>query len=134
MSPDTQQNALYTLYFLILHNWQPVLYLGGLMWYFLKAYLSPTRGKILLIGGFALLLFSFEYSKHIQDSLVEQTRNSLITERQSVRVERVIHLTLNRAIPIGGPILGWIVVVSGMIMEWHPFKKKYTHLVRSPIN
>ena len=91
--------------------------------------MHPTRGKILLLGGFALLLFSFEYSKHIEDSLVEQTRNSLITERQSARVERVIHLVLSRAIPIGGPIIGWVIVASGTVMEWRPAKKRYTDSV-----
>ncbi|MEI7652655.1 MAG: hypothetical protein WCJ70_00045 [bacterium] len=129
MSPDTQQNFLYTIYFLLLHNWQPMLYFGGLCWYFFRAFMHPTRGKILLLGGFALLLFSFEYSKHIEDSLVEQTRNSLITERQSARVERVIHLVLSRAIPIGGPIIGWVIVASGTVMEWRPAKKRYTDSV-----
>lgn len=117
MSPDTQQNILYTTYFLLLHNWQPLLYFGGLLLSFFMGFLHPTRGKILLIGGFALLLFTFEYTKHIQDALVEQTRNSLITERQSARIERAIHLALNRAIPIGFPILGWMAVVGEACMS-----------------
>jgi hypothetical protein len=125
MSPDTQQNILYTVYFLLLHNWQPILYFGGLILSFLAGFVRPTRGKILLIGGFALLLFTFEYTKHIQDALVEQTKNSLITERQSARIERAIHLALNRAIPIGFPILGWIAVIGGSISELTPHKKRY---------
>ncbi len=125
MSPDTQQNILYTIYFLLLHNWQPILYFGGLCWYFFRGFMRPTRGKILLLGGFALLLFSFEYTKHIQDSLLEQTRNSLITERQSARVERVIHLALNRAIPWGAPLVGWALVGVGGVMELTGRKKDY---------
>ncbi|MEI6326593.1 MAG: hypothetical protein WCO78_00555 [Candidatus Roizmanbacteria bacterium] len=125
MAPDTQQNIFYTVYFLLLHNWQPMFYFCGLLSSFAWSYMKPSRGKILLLLGFALLLFSFEYSKHIEDPLVEQTRNSLITERQNQKVERVIHLALSRAIPVGLPILGWIVIGSGTWMELTRHKKRY---------
>lgn len=125
MAPDTQQNIFYTVYFLILHNWQPMFYFSGLIVSFGWSYWKPSRGKILFLLGFALLLFAFEYSKHIEDPLVEQTRNSLITERQNYKVERVIHLALSRAIPIGLPILGWSIIGVGSWHELTSRRKRY---------
>jgi hypothetical protein len=54
-----------------------------------------------MIVGFSLLLLGFEYNKHIMEPLMEQTKNSLITERQSYRIARVVEIVLGKLLPIG---------------------------------
>lgn len=97
MSPDTQQNISVMAKLLVGHNFFAILFLGSTILSTLYALWKPTRGAILLIIGFALLLFAFEYEKHIADALIEQTKGSLITERQSYRLEWIVEKILGKA-------------------------------------
>lgn len=74
--------------------------------------------------GFALLLLSFEYMKHIQDPLLEQTKQSLITERYSSRVERVITVSVRRGAPIALTAGGITALFLGSVMELYTLKKR----------
>ena len=125
ISPDTQQNILYALYFLILHNYIAIGFTSGLAITTIMGLLHPSRGRILLMIGFALLLLSFEYSKHIQDPLLEQTKQSLITERYSSRLERVITLSVSKGAPFALTVGGITAVICGLGLEIYPlFKRK----------
>ena len=117
IAPDTQQNIFYTLYFIILHNFEAILYSIGIVISLLLALYRPTRGKILAMWGFIILLFAFEYDKHIAESLTQQTLNSLITERQSLRIEYYITKILTKAVPFALPVLGWLLVVVGIFFD-----------------
>lgn len=123
MAPDTQQNLIYTVYFTIAHNFLAMTYLGGIIMSVILGLLKPKRYLILLTIGFALLLFGFQYEKHIVDSLREQTTNALITERQSFRIQRVIDVTLGKALPFFVTIGGiGSIVLSGLV--WYFFDRK----------
>ena len=74
--------------------------------------------------GFALLLLSFEYSKHIQDPLLEQTKQSLITERYSSRLERVITLSIDRVAPYTLTVGGVTGICIGGFLELHTLIRK----------
>lgn len=126
MAPDTQQNILYTVYFLLIHNYQPVLYSLGILLSLGLALYKPTRAGIIMMWGFIILLFAFEYSKHILEPLKEQTTNSLITVRQSFRIERIIHIILARLIPLGLPLLGWLMVVAGSYFQYIRLRENFT--------
>ena len=117
ISPDTQQNILYTIYFILIHNFEAVLYVVGILLMTGWALYKPTRGKIVMLWGFIILLFAFEYSKHILEPLKEQTIQSLITERESIRIEYYITKILTRAVPFGLPILGWMLVGIGAFFD-----------------
>ena len=117
ISPDTQQNILYTAYFILIHNVQALLYVVGIITVTTWALYKPTRGKIVMLWGFIILLFAFEYSKHILEPLKEQTIQSLITQRESVRIEYYITKILTRAVPFGLPILGWMLIVIGAFFD-----------------
>lgn len=117
MAPDTQQNLLYTVYFIILHNWEAIFYASGIILTTLWMFYKPTRAKILIMWGFIMLLFVFEYNKHILEPLREQTINSLITERQSWRIADTINRVTMRIIPRGVPILGWILIILGSYLQ-----------------
>src|SRR3989338_11337040 len=116
-APDTQQNILYTAYFIGLHNFEAVLYSTGIIFTTLWMLYKPSRAKILILWGFIFLLFSFEYKKHIVEGLTEQTINSLITERQSYRIERYVNVTLNKLLPLALPLAGWILIVGGTVLK-----------------
>jgi hypothetical protein len=66
--------------------------------------------------GFALLLFAFEYEKHIADALILQTKGSLITERQSLRIDWLVDKILGKA---ATPLLylsGFASLAAGVYM------------------
>ena len=117
MSPDTQQNLFYTLYFLIQHNFIALTYSIAIILITFHILWKPTRGKILILWGFIILLFAFEYSKHILEPLREQTIQSLITERQSIRIEYYIDKFLIKIVPLGLPIFGWMLISIGFFFD-----------------
>lgn len=124
IAPDTQQNLIYTVYFILIHNFQAILYSLGMIimtgWILYK----PTRSKFLIFWGFVILLFAFEYNKHILDPLVEQTRNSLITERQSWRLERYINIIIAKLVPLVLPLFGWFLIIGGILMKYLKIEDK----------
>lgn len=120
IAPDTQQNFLYALYFLIRHNALPILYLCALTLSTIWALIRPTRAKILCMIGFSLLLFAFQYEKHIQEPLLTQTRNSLITERSSQRVDRAISLVVEDVAHRTFNAMGVISLISATFMLIQP--------------
>ena len=124
MALDTQQNILYTAYFIGLHNFEAVLYSFGIIFTTLWMLYKPSRAKLLMLWGFIFLLFAFEYKKHIVEGLTEQTINSLITERQSYRIERYVNVILNKLVPLGLPLAGWSLIVFGIILPFTRLEDK----------
>ncbi len=117
MAPDTQQNVIYTVYFIFLHNFEAILYSIGIIVTTLLAIYKPTRGRILIMWGFVILLFAFEYEKHILEPLKEQTLNSLITQRESIRIEYYVTKILTKAVPLLLPLFGWFLIVTGIFFD-----------------
>lgn len=123
MAPDTQQNFLVAGMLLVEHNFFALFFLGGVILSVALGLWKPSRGAILLVVGFALLLFAFEYQKHIVDGLLEQTRGSLITERQSYRLEWLLDKTFGKILPPLFYFLGTVVTAVGGYMEFMFLKK-----------
>jgi hypothetical protein len=123
MAPDTQQNFLVAGMLLVEHNFFALFFLGGVILSVALGLWKPSRGAILLMVGFALLLFAFEYQKHIVDGLLEQTRGSLITERQSYRLEWLLDKTFGKILPPLFYFLGTVVTAVGGYMEFMFLKK-----------
>ena len=73
--------------------------------------------------GFIILLFGFEYNKHILEPLREQTRNSLVTERRSYRIEYAVDRITMRILPRGLPLLGWLLIIAGGFFEVKNLRK-----------
>lgn len=113
MSPDTQQNFLVAGMLLVEHNFFALVFFGGIIVSAAIALYKPSRGSVLMLIGFALLLFAFEYQKHILDGLLEQTKGSLITERQSYRLEWLLDKTFGKILPPFFYLIGSICTVAG---------------------
>lgn len=116
MAADTQQNLFYALYFTITHNMEAIVYLGCMMLACGIALIKPTRAMILIMLGFGLLLFGFQYNKHILEPLKQQTTQALITERQSTRTQMAIDLTLAKFLPMAFPLAGWGSITLGSMI------------------
>jgi len=131
MAPDTQQNVLYTILFLIEHNALALIYTTAIIFVTGHLLWKPTRGKVLILWGCILLLFAFEYSKHILEPLKEQTIQSLITQRKSVRIEFYITKFLTKIVPFALPIFGCILIGIGIFFDtlWKRFQDIYTKLL-----
>ena len=123
ITPELQQNIFYTVYFTLAHNFAAILYFGGSICFAVLAVWRPKRSFVLLLLGFMILLFGFEYQKHIEDSLRTQTLNSLITIQEHNQVRRVVNATFVKLIPWGLPLAGWSLVGYGSYLLYTERKK-----------
>lgn len=116
MTPDLNQNLLHTGYLLFAHNYIVFAYFFGLL---LSVFLSlkhPSRFATLLIIGFALLTFSFEYDKHIIDGLRNQTIQSLITDKPHYTVQKWVDLVISDLLPILLYSGGWLNLFLALVL------------------
>jgi hypothetical protein len=121
---DLRQNIFYTVYFTVTHN-LPVFFYGiGILVFAILAILKPKRSYILLLLGFIILLFAFEYQKHILDGLKEQTINALITIQEHNTVRRIVNIVLVKALPLLMPLVGWLLVCGGGYLYWQGKKER----------
>lgn len=111
MPADVRQNIFYTLYFIVLHNFWAIIYVIGMVTSISLALYRPTRAYILFFLGFTVLFFNFEYNKHIAEGLREQTLNSLVTERASATIPRILNIALIRLPPLILPLIGWGLIL-----------------------
>lgn len=124
LTPDIKQNLIITLYLSFTHNYILFAYLIGLLVSVVIAIKQPSRFIILLLIGFAILAFSFEYDKHIITSFRKQTLTSLITETPHYRLQKYLNLIISEAIPILLYLTGWIFIYSAIITAGLQKKKK----------
>lgn len=107
VSGDLRQNIIVTVYLLFTHNYIAIAYFLGMgLGVFLSIY-KPSRFSTFILLGFAILLFSYEYDKHIIAGLREQTLKSLITVTPHFRLARYINLLLSDLLPVLLYIAGW---------------------------
>lgn len=113
LTPELKQNIFYTVYFTVTHNVPVFVYGTGILVSAVLAILKPKRSYVLFLLGFIILLFAFEYQKHILDGLKEQTINALITIQEHNLVRRIINIVLIKLLPIGMPVVGWSFILLG---------------------
>lgn len=124
MPADLKQNIFYTILFIAMHNFAAIFYAAGIVFSAVLLFIRPSRWGILFLFGFIILLFSFEYNKHIVEPLKEQTLNSLITLQEHNKVRRVVNLVLVKGLPRGLPLLGWTLVATGVGLKIFSRKNK----------
>ena len=99
MAPDTLQNLIISIRLLFAHNFLMITFSLFFVYAFIACYRNPNRASLLMMMGSLLLLFYLEYQKHIKLPLLEQTRDSLITARYSVRIDIFVARLINKIIP-----------------------------------
>lgn len=125
ITPDLKQNLFYMIFFTVTHNAPVIIYSLGIVYAVINSLIKPSRGSVILLLGFILLLFGFEYNKHILEGLREQTINALITIQEHNKVRRIINIVTLKAIPFLTPLLGWIMVITGIYLIF--IRKKKLH-------
>lgn len=123
MAPDLQQNVIITFYLLFSHNYEAFAFFVGILIGVILAFYRPSRFALLILLGFAILLFSFEYDKHIIVGLREQTLKSLITTTPHFKVARIVNLLLSDIMPILLYVAGWGMVFTAIISAALKIKK-----------
>lgn len=116
MPADLQQNILYMVFFIITHNFFALLAACGIALFAVLSLWKPSRPKLLILFGCAILLFGIEYDKHIAKALQQQTTNSLITIQPHNKVKRAVDLSLTKALPLGLPLLGIAFIAAGVLV------------------
>lgn len=106
-----------TAYLTFSHNQIAIAFFIGIIVALLLAIYKPSRTNILLIIAFSLLLFGFEYDKHIVTPLQEQTLNSLNLDQSDAGAKKVISYSLTVLVPIGLFILGWGIIFLSFIYQ-----------------
>ncbi|MBI4009415.1 hypothetical protein HY357_04215 [Candidatus Roizmanbacteria bacterium] len=124
MAPDLKQNLAVTLYLLFSHNYIAFVYLMGVIISATLAILKPSRFATLILIGFIVLLFSFEYDKHLIVPFREQTMKSLITETPHYRLQKLIDITIAEIFPILFYIVGWLLIFAAVIFAAFKLGKK----------
>lgn len=110
MNADLQQNIIVTLYLLFSHNYEAIAYFTGLVISIALAIYRPSRLTTFAFLGFAILLFSFEYDKHIITGFREQTLKSLITVQPHFKLQRILNLLISDLFPVLFYVTGWFFV------------------------
>lgn len=116
ITPDLKQNILYTMYFTITHNVPVFVYGTAILVSIVLAIIKPSRSYLFFLLGFIVLLFAYEYQKHILDGLKEQTINALITIQEHNKVRRLVNIILVKAAPILLPLTGWGFILVGVYL------------------
>jgi len=116
LTPDLKQNIAYTVFFTVTHNLPVFIYGAGIAVFALLAVIKPRRSFIFFLLGCIILLFSFEYEKHMLDGIKEQTINALITIQEHNTVRRIINIVLVKALPFLLPLSGWSLILGGVYL------------------
>ena len=124
IAPDLQQNIFVTIYLLFSHNYIPFAYFTGMIIGIILSVYRPSRFATFVLLGFAILLFSYEYDKHIIEGLRQQTIQSLITTQPHYRLQRIIDLTLTELLPVLFYLAGWVFLFGAIIFAALQMGKK----------
>ena len=110
ITPDLGQNILVTIYLLFSHNYIAFAYFIGLIISIALAIYRPSRFTTFAFLGFAILLFSFEYDKHIIEGFRQQTINSLITATPHFKVQKLADVIITHLLPVLFYVTGWLFI------------------------
>ena len=124
ITPDLKQNIFYTVYFTVTHNALALFYFCGILIAIGLSLYRPSRKSIFLLLGFIILLFGFEYNKHILEGLREQTLNALITVQEHNKVRRIINIITLKLLPLFLPVAGWGLVLSSLYLYLKQYKSR----------
>ena len=115
VTPELQQNIFVTVYLLFSHNYIAFAYFIGMVIGIGLSLNRPSRFATFILLGFAILLFSYEYDKHIIDAFRQQTVRSLITIQPHYKLQKIIDLLITEILPILFYVLGWVMIFTALI-------------------
>lgn len=102
-------NLINTAFSFYSHNWEFVYFGGFGLLCFLRLVLKPSRYYALLLLGFIVLLFEFEYSKHLIGHVRENVTD-LILVNPAKRSFGLADSFFSKLLPILMQAFGWLCV------------------------
>ena len=116
VSAQLQQGLFNLIYFTWLHNAQAIAYLAGCILTLYLLYKKPNRRYLVLLIGFLVLSFEFQYNKHIVEPLQEQTLQTVLEQgAQGLRFQKYLDLLLQKLVPLSLYLIGWGSIFVGII-------------------
>ena len=110
-----KQAAISTLFATFLHNQYAIAFTVGIIVSTALLLYKPKRHTVLYLIAFAILLISFEYSKHIAKALEQQTINSMALTDGGAMVW--LKRTLQKILPLLFFITGWGTLFLAIILQ-----------------
>lgn len=123
MTQANQQGLFQLVYWTWLHNYEVIALAFGALLAILLMMKNPKRIYLLFFLGFSLLIFQFEWTKHIAQSLEQQTLQTVIVSDTQTKAKKLIDFTLNRLVPFATYLSGWGLIFMGMILGGRNTKK-----------
>lgn len=115
-------NLINTAFSFYSHNWQFV-YFGAFAGFcFIRLIIKPSRFYVLLLLGFLLLLFEFEYAKHLIPHVKENVTDLILVDsgRKSFSLADTF---FSKLLPIFMQGLGWFLIFISLFFV-HKDKEK----------
>lgn len=117
-------NLLTTIYSFYSHNAPLVFYGIIVVLLFIKLLIKPSRLTAFLLLGFAVLLFNFEYGKHIFSQVKSHWLDLIFPEGTRFTKYNVLRVLLENVLPIVLDILGWGIITAALIIGVKGSNKK----------
>lgn len=124
VTPDLTQNIIVTIYLLFTHNYIAIAYFVGLVISIALSLYRPSRFTTFAFLGFAILLFSYEYDKHIISGFREQTIKSFITMQPHYKLQKILELIISDFLPVLFYITGWLFIYLAIFYGARKIGKK----------
>ena len=109
------QGIFQLIYFTYLHNQLVIGMLAAALvslWLLIK---KPTRQLVFFFLGFLILIFHFEYQKHIVQDLADQTISTLFLEEGHYRFRWLTKVAIYHGLPLLMWLAGWGSIILGLI-------------------
>lgn len=111
MNSDLIKNTIVTFYSFYEHNALVFYYGLALLAVITRLFIKPTRYYVLLVLGLILLIFSFEYQKHLIPHFFSHLLDPIIDPNTHARTYQYSSLFLTRVLPILLDFAGWLLIV-----------------------
>jgi hypothetical protein len=118
-------NIFSTIYSTFDHNNLVIAYVAAAFLAALLVFRRPNRFHLLLLFGFSLLAFNYEYEKHLIAPLRDQTLKALAPNPAvHIKTQYYTEIFLSVLVPIGLYSIGWGLLFWAMISGGKQVGKK----------
>lgn len=122
---DLTSSLFSTIYATFDHNNLVIAYFVATLISAFLVFRRPNRFHLLLLFGFAILTFNFEYEKHLIAPLRDQTLSAIAPNPNlHIKTQKFVEIFLSILVPIGLYILGWGLIFTAMFIGGQNHGKK----------
>ncbi|MBQ6450159.1 hypothetical protein IJJ08_04670 [bacterium] len=97
------------------HNYEVIGFFVAMLAALYALIVKPTRQRVLFFVGFLLLILHFEYYKHINEGLQDQTLATLFLQEPHYRGRWLTRVFIQHVIPLSLWLTAWGSIVLALI-------------------